>query len=91
MNMSKREKRLARIRANPRNTSLVDFEALIGLFGRVERRGRHPKAIIGNFTMPYRRENPMKVCYVLELLDIIDAVTSFPVDEQMPDSDKDDN
>ena len=89
--MSKKDKRLAKIRANPRNTSLADFEALIRSFGRVERRGRHPKAIIGNSTMPYRRENPVKVCYVLELLDTIDEAASFPVDEQVPDSDNDDN
>lgn len=37
-------------------------------------RGKHPKAIIGNHTMPYKRENPVKSCYVKELLDIIDSL-----------------
>jgi hypothetical protein len=30
------------------------------------------KAIIGNRTLPYKRENPVKSCYVKELLSIIE-------------------
>lgn len=69
--MPKQDKLLARLRGNPRNVALRDFEALINAFGHTEEGGRHPKAIIGDCTMPYRRENPVKVCYVKELLDII--------------------
>jgi hypothetical protein len=36
--------------------------------------GKHPKAIMGVHTMPYKRENPVKSCYVKELIDIIDGL-----------------
>lgn len=71
--MSKREKRLDKIRNNPRNVSLGDFEALIEVYGHIETGGKHPKAIIGIHTMPYKRESPVKSCYVKELIDIIES------------------
>lgn len=72
--MSKRQKREERIRENVTNVSLDDFEVLIRDYGYIETGGKHPKAIIGRFTMPYKRENPVKSCYVKELLGIIDSM-----------------
>jgi hypothetical protein len=72
--MTKEQKRLERIRRNPRNVSLEDFEALINAYGYIEEGSKHPKAIIGVHTMPYKRENSIKSCYVKELLDIIDSL-----------------
>jgi dihydroorotate dehydrogenase len=72
--LSKLEKTLTRVRSNPRNTSLEDFEGLINAYGYIERGAKHPKAIISNRTLPYKAENPVKSCYVKELLDIIDEI-----------------
>ena len=70
--MKRGKKSLEAIRRNPRNVSLRDFEALIKRYGYVEEGAKHPKAIIGSRTMPYKRENPVKSCYVKELLEIIE-------------------
>ncbi len=72
--MSKREKHGEKIRRNINNVSLEDFEALIREYGYIKVSGKHPKARIGNYTMPYKRENPIKSCYVKELLRIIDSL-----------------
>ena len=74
--MTKEQKRLERIRRNPRNVSLEDFEALINAYGYIEEGSKHPKAIIGegNYPMPYKREKRIKSCYVKELLDILDSL-----------------
>ncbi len=74
--MTKKQKLLDRIRANPKNVSLHDFESLINEFGTIEEGGRHPKAVIDVYTMPYKRENPVKSCYTKDLLEIIDSVRS---------------
>ncbi len=71
--MARKQKLLEKVRGNKRNTSLVDFEALINMYGHIEEGRKHPKAIIGNYTMPYKREKRMKSCYVQDLLDIIDS------------------
>jgi len=71
--LSKKSKLLERIRRDPRNVSLEDFESLINIYGYIETGGKHPKAIIGNHTMTYARENPVKSCYVKELITIIDS------------------
>jgi hypothetical protein len=68
----KRIKLLEKIRNNSRNVSLQDFEKLINFFGYIEEGTRHPKAIIGENTLPYKREIPVKSCYVKELLAIIE-------------------
>jgi adenylosuccinate lyase len=68
----KRNKLVDKVRNNSRNVSLRDFEKLINNYGHVEEGTRHPKAIIGGSTMPYKRENPVKSCYVKELLAIIE-------------------
>ena len=70
--MPRDKKSLEAIRRNPRNVALHDFEALIKQYGYVEEGAKHPKAIIGTCTMPYKRESPVKSCYVKELLEIID-------------------
>ena len=72
--MTRKQKLLDKVRRKVRNTSLRDFGALIKAYGYIEEGSKHPKAIIGNHTMTYKRENPMKSCYVKELLDIIDSL-----------------
>jgi hypothetical protein len=70
--MSKNKKSMEAIQRNPRNVALRDFEALIKRYGYIEEDAKHPKAIIGTHTMPYKRENPVKSCYVTELLEFIE-------------------
>jgi len=70
--MPRRKEFLETVRRRLRNVSLRDFEALIAVYGYIEEGTKHPKALIGQHTMSYKRENPVKVCYVKELLDIID-------------------
>lgn len=72
--MPRKQKLLDKVRRNIRNVSLGDFEAVIKAYGYIEEGSKHPKAIIGVHTMPYKRENPIKSCYVKELLDIIDSL-----------------
>jgi hypothetical protein len=72
--MSKAEKGEQRIRQNPKNVSLEDFEALINQYGYIKFGGNHPKAIIGKIMFPYKRENPIKPAYVEGLLAIIDSL-----------------
>jgi hypothetical protein len=72
--MSKADKKEQKIRKNITNVSLDDFEALINHYGFIKGKGSHLKARIGNYTMPYKRDNPVKVCYVKELLQIIDSI-----------------
>jgi len=70
--MSKKEKRELKIRENPSNVSLEDFEALINQYGYIKEGGSHPKAKIGIETYPYKRENPVKQAYVKGILEVID-------------------
>lgn len=72
--MSRKDKLLEAIRRSSKNVSLRDFEALIKAHGHIEEGAKHPKAIIGMHTLPYKRENPIKSCYVKDLLEIIDEV-----------------
>lgn len=72
--MSQKEKLLAKIRKSSKNVSLNDFEALINGYGYIEEGAKHPKAIMGPYTLPYKRENPVKSCYVKELLEVIDSL-----------------
>lgn len=72
--MTKKDKREQRIRQNPNNVSLQDFETLINEYGYIKMSGSHPKARIGAFTLPYKRENPVKPVYVKELLKLIDGL-----------------
>jgi hypothetical protein len=70
--MPKMEKREQRIRENPSNVSLEDFEALVSRYGRIRSGGKHPQAVIELRFMAYRRTNPVRVAYVLQLLEYID-------------------
>ncbi len=72
--MAKDEKRLNRIKNRTKNVTLREFEALINAYGYIEEGGRHPKAIVGKHTMPYKRENPVKSCNVRELIGIIESL-----------------
>ena len=72
--MVKKNKLLDKIRKNTRNVPLRDFENLVNEYGFIEEGGKHPKAIIDVYTLPYKRVNPIKSCYVKELLEIIDEV-----------------
>ena len=74
--MSRYKKSLEAIRRNPRNVALHDFEGVIKRYGYIEEGAKHPKAIIGRNAMPYKRENPVKSCYVKELLEIIEEQES---------------
>jgi hypothetical protein len=56
------------------NVPLRDFEALARKHGSIEEGAKHPKVIIGRHTLPYKRENPVKACYVKELYDIIEQL-----------------
>ncbi|MBA7712966.1 hypothetical protein ES703_121960 [subsurface metagenome] len=72
--MSAKKKLLDKVRRNVRNVPLDDFEALVKAYGYIEEGGKHPKAIIESYTMPYKREKRVKSCYVKDLLDIIDSL-----------------
>jgi hypothetical protein len=72
--MSKKSKREEKIRENPGNVSLKDFEALIILYGYIKEGSKHPQAVIGIDKMPYKRENPVKYAYVKQLLVFIDRL-----------------
>jgi len=47
---------------------------MIKKYGHIEEGSKHPKALIENYTLPYKRESPVKACYVKELYDIIDSL-----------------
>lgn len=70
----KKDKLLEKVRGSVRNVSLKYFESLAKHYGYIEEGSKHPKIIIGNHTLPYKREHRIKACYVKELLDIIDGL-----------------
>jgi hypothetical protein len=72
--MTQNTKLLEKVRKNVKNVPLHEFEALINQYGYIEEGGKHLKAIIAVYTLPFKRENPMKSCYVKELLEIIDSL-----------------
>lgn len=72
--MSKSEKRELKIRKNSNNVSVEDFEALIMQYGYIIEGSRHPKAHIGNHMYPYKRENPVKSCYVEAIIGFINEL-----------------
>jgi hypothetical protein len=71
--MTKKEKLEARIRNNPKNVSLADFEYLVNEYGRIKPGNKHAKAVIGTRTLTYKRVNPIPPEYVTDLLKIIDT------------------
>jgi metallophosphoesterase superfamily enzyme len=72
--MAKQDKRELRIRHNPRNVSLEDFESLIKRYGEIIDGHSHPKAHIANHIYPYKRENPVKGHFVYQILRFIDEL-----------------
>lgn len=73
-NMSKREKLETRIRNNPKNVSLDEFETLVNIHGRVDMGSKHAKARIAQYTLTYKRVNPIPMEYIIDLLEIIDSL-----------------
>jgi hypothetical protein len=72
--VTKKEKLEAKIRNNPRNVSLEDFESLIKQYGEIFGGGSHSKAYINNHVYPYKKENPVKAHYVESVLKFIDEL-----------------
>ena len=72
--MSKKVKRELKIRTNPHNVSVEDFEALINQYGYIQEGAKHPQAVIGKHNMTYKRENPVKSVYVKPILKMIDIL-----------------
>jgi hypothetical protein len=75
--LSSREKLLEKIRRRRgNNVSLEDFEALVNHFGCIREGGKHTMAMIDGypFPLPYKRENPVKSCYMKDLLRIIESL-----------------
>jgi hypothetical protein len=71
--LAKREKREERIRNNPSNVSLVDFEWLANQYGYIKEGGSHPQVVIGKRIFSYTRTSPVRTPYVEKLLEIIDS------------------
>ncbi len=74
--MTKSEKRLDRMRKNPRNVSLEDFEAAARQYGVIVEGGKHPRVRFPGYPypLPYVRENPIPKIYVRDLLQIIEEI-----------------
>ena len=72
LTMTKKEKREDRIRSNPTNVSLEDFEALIKQYGNIVEGSKHPRAVIGQEVFTYKRTNSVHRPYVEYILGIID-------------------
>jgi hypothetical protein len=72
--VSKKDKRESKIRENPSNVALKDFEHLIKRYGYIKGGGNHPLAIIGRRVFPYKRTNPVPFPYVERILEIIDGI-----------------
>jgi len=68
----KKAKREDRIRENPSNVSLNDFEAVIKYYGTIKEGSKHPKAIIGKRVFPYKRTDPVQRPFVMKVLELID-------------------
>jgi hypothetical protein len=71
--MTKKEKLESRIRNNPKNVSLADFENLVNQYGHIKPGSKHAKVVIGICTLTYKRVNPIPPEYVTDLLKIIDT------------------
>jgi dihydroorotate dehydrogenase len=72
--MVRRVKREDKIRENPRNVSLKDFEWLINRYGNIKEGSKHAQAIVGKSHMTYKKENPVKTVYIRQLLQMIDEL-----------------
>jgi hypothetical protein len=72
--MSKKQKREQKIRENPSNVSLDDFEWLVNQYGHIKAGGNHLIAVVGVKALSYKRTNPVHTVYVKQLLDMINAL-----------------
>jgi hypothetical protein len=72
--MTKKQKRLEKLRENTRNVSLEEFEAVVNEYGFIKASGKHPKAVIAKHVLPYARTNPVKEYYVKMLLQLMDSM-----------------
>ena len=72
--MTKKEKREQKIRDNPNNVSLEDFESLINQYGCIKEGGKHPQALIGHRVFSYKRKNPVRPHFVKNILELIDNI-----------------
>ncbi|AII58728.1 hypothetical protein X792_05005 [Dehalococcoides mccartyi CG1] len=72
--MTASDKREQKIRQNPKNVSLEDFEWLVNKYGTIKMGGSHAKAQIGQYSLPYPRTNPIRTCYVKDLINKIDSL-----------------
>ena len=71
--MTKKEKLEAKIRKNPKNVSLDEFESLVNQYGYIRMGSKHAKAIIGRSTLTYKRVSPVPPEYVNDLLEMINV------------------
>lgn len=91
--MTKREKRLQKLRQNPKNVSFDDLRSVLEDFGfeLVRSSGSHHSfniMIDGEprlFVVPHRR--PVKTVYVREALRLIDLILAEEVDEEEENDD----
>ena len=72
--MKKNDRREQKIRDNPVNVSITEFEALIRKYGAIVEGGAHPKAHINEHYYPYKRRNPVDGHYVKGVLRLIDEM-----------------
>jgi hypothetical protein len=72
--MTRKDRREQKIRDNPTNVSLTEFEALVKKYGEVIEGGSHPKAHINKHYYPYKRHNPVNAHYVRGVLRLIDEM-----------------
>ncbi|MEP7291952.1 MAG: type II toxin-antitoxin system HicA family toxin [Chloroflexota bacterium] len=85
--MSKREKRLQKLRQNPKNVSFEDLQQVLADYGfeQVRTAGSHHTFILvlGNrnwrLTIPFQR--PIKQAYVMQALEAIEQITAFGEEE----------
>jgi len=54
--------------------SLDEFETLVNIHGRVDMGSKHAKARIAQYTLTYKRVNPIPMEYIIDLLEIIDSL-----------------
>ncbi len=95
--MTKREKRLAKIKQNPKDVSFDDLKLVLEDYGfeLLRSSGSHHsfKIIINGvshlFVVPYRR--PVKVVYVREALDLIEQIQTETADDSEDEDTTDDN
>ncbi|MFZ4816556.1 MAG: type II toxin-antitoxin system HicA family toxin [Phototrophicaceae bacterium] len=95
--MTKREKRLQKLRQNPKDVSFDDLRSVLEDFGFewVRSSGSHHSfniVIDGEprlFVVPYRR--PVKPTYVNEALRLIDLILAAEADEEDSNDDPDPN